>query len=342
MERWRYNLPEGVSDLLPEAAWQKRRLEDAFLREFAASGYSLVETPAFEYLEVFSGSETAMRQEELVKFIDGQGRILTLRPDGTMPCARVAATRLKDAPAPLRLCYVGQVFHVDQGRMHAATQAGIELLGKKSPQGDAEVIALAARSLKAVGLQNFQFDLGQVAFFKGLVDEAGLTPQQAEEVREAVERKDMLALELLLTTLGMQDKLGEKLMALPQLYGGREVLSTARKLTAQKSALLALDDLEKVFDLLSEQGLADCLSIDLGLVPAIRYYSGVIFRGLTPGLGMPVLGGGRYDQLLGRFGRQMPATGFAVDLPQLLNALQQNNALPVLDLPTIRKGGMDA
>nr|MDD6335405.1 ATP phosphoribosyltransferase regulatory subunit [bacterium] len=327
MAGWRYHVPDGTSDFLSSAAWHKRRVEEGLLSGFERAGYDVVQTPAFEYADVFEGEGMRSRPERMVRFFDARGRVMALRPDLTMPIARVAATRMKEYCPPMRLCYVGDAFLSEGGLFCASTQAGVELIGQKSPEGDAEVIALAVEGLRDTGLTRFQLEIGQVAFFKGLMAEAGLDERQAEEVRAAVERKDMLALDLALDSGRTLSELRKKILQLPTLYGGIDVIAKAEKLTRDEGALAALHNLAAVFRSLEGEGLGGYLSLDLGLVPSLQYYTGVIFRGLATGVGEPILSGGRYDDLLASFGRDLPATGFAVDIPRLLAALEARGAL---------------
>jgi ATP phosphoribosyltransferase regulatory subunit len=194
-------------------------------------------------------------------------------------------------------------------------------MGEKSPLADAEMIALAIRSLQEAGLREFQIDLGQVAFFKGFMEEAGLTSKQTETFRSYVEEKNTLAMQLFLNQCAVPGEVSKRLMKLPQLYGDESVLKEARAITQNETCREALDNLQKILDALGAMGCAKFISIDLGMVHAVNYYSGMIFRGITGFLGQPLLSGGRYDGLPERFGRAMPATGFGLSVNLLMMAL---------------------
>jgi ATP phosphoribosyltransferase regulatory subunit len=281
---------------------------------------------------LFRSSVGDFEPERMFKFSDGSGRLLALRPDITMPLARVAATRLNDK-LPLRMFYIGNAFQFTgeeaTAGMREFTQTGVELMGQNSPMADAEVIALAISALKAVGLKDFLIDIGQVGFFKGLMQEAGLTDEQAEEVRRHVEDKNMLAIEMLMQGAGISGCLRNRIMELPALYGAPdEVLAQAQGFTANRTSRGALESMKRTLDALANYSLDEYVSIDLGMVQSINYYSGIIFRGISKYLGHQLLAGGRYDGLVGEFGRSIPATGFAFSLKPVLIALERQGELP--------------
>jgi ATP phosphoribosyltransferase regulatory subunit len=325
------HLPPGTQDYLPVECAQKRDIEARARKCFAAWGYDEVETPCLEYMEVFRGNVGDYEQERMFKFSDSSGRLLALRPDITMPLARVASTKLVSR-LPLRMYYIGEAFQFSGAEaaagMREFTQIGVELMGQQGPLADAEVVALAIGVLKEAGLRDFQIDIGQVQFFKGLMQEAGLTDEQAEEARRLVEEKNMLAIEMQLQRAGIGGALRNRIMELPALYGGAEVLDQAEGFSANSDCRKAVNYLREMLSALSNYGLDEYVSIDLGMVHSINYYSGVIFRGISRHLGHQLLAGGRYDGLVEEFGRQLPATGFAFSLKPVLIALERQGALP--------------
>lgn len=325
------HLPPGTQDYLPEECAHKRDIESRARRCFASWGYDEIETPCVEYMDVFRGSVGDFAPERMFKFSDGSGRLLALRPDITMPLARVASTRLADK-RPLRMFYIGNAFQFTgeeaTAGMREFTQTGVELMGQSGPMADAEVIALAISVLRAVGLKDFLIDIGQVEFFKGLMQEAGLTDEQAEEVRRHVEDKNMLAIEMMMQGAGISGSLRNRIMELPTLYGGPEVLAQAQGFTANRTSRAALDNMKRTLDALGNYNLDEYVSIDLGMVQSIKYYSGIIFRGISKYLGHQLLAGGRYDGLVEEFGRSTPATGFAFSLKPVLIALERQGELP--------------
>jgi ATP phosphoribosyltransferase regulatory subunit len=243
--------------------------------------------------------------------------------------ARIAATRMRQE-AWLRLSYQGSVFNLAgedaAGGLREYTQTGIELMGETGVDGDAEVIALAVRVMEAAGLTGFQLDVGQVEFFRGLMEEAGFGAEETERVRELVEQKNSLALELRLQQAGVAGRLRNNIMELPALYGDPDVLRRPVP-TAPIAGAARPRQHERMLDILAGYGLERYVSLDLGMVQSVHYYTGIIFRGMAESLGYPILTGGRYDRLVSEFGRDMPATGFAVSVKALLLALERQGTL---------------
>ena len=338
MENRRLRIPGGMQDTLPGECARKRRLEQELRELFARSGYQEVETPILEYYDTLDDPIYGYRPEHVWKTFDAVGRVLAVRPDSTIPAVRLAAGKLREESLPLRLCYLqsATAYQSDTLSMLCEeAQAGVELMGEGSPQSDAEVIALAVEALKKAGLQSFQIELGQAQFFDGFMQEAGLTGEQCAVMRELTEQKNTLAMQLYLEKLSVSAAVSKRLQRLPQLYGDVSVLDEAASLTNHALCRAALSNLRRVMDVLREYGCDDCLTIDLGMVHQANYYSGMIFRGMTADLGQPLLSGGRYDGLPARFGREMPATGFAVSLKLLLMALERQGVAfppPVPDM----------
>jgi ATP phosphoribosyltransferase, regulatory subunit len=319
-------IPEGMQDTLPGECSRKRKVEQALRGLFARYGYEEIETPLLEYYNVMDDETFGFNEAYVWKTFDRRGRILAIRPDSTIPAVRMAASRLNEELLPLRLCYMqsAATYRLDTiSALCEGTQAGVELMGEGGPDADAEIIALAIESLKAAGLNDFQLDVGQVAFFNGFMEEAGLSEKQAEKMARFVDDKNMLGMELYLKGEGLSDGIMQKLGRLTQLYGDESVLEEAEKMTKNAICLSAIENLKQVRSILSAYGLMDYISFDLGMVGGINYYSGMIFRGMTPHLGQPLLSGGRYDNLPAAFGREMPATGFALSLKPLMIALER-------------------
>lgn len=338
MNRRYRQIPEGMQDTLPGECLQKRALEDKLRALFSTHGFKEAKTPLIEYFDVFTGGVSGIEAHRMWKTFDAHGNILVVRPDNTTPMVRLAATKLKDAALPIRLCYVQDALEYPRNsgaRFCEQTQAGVELMGEGGAEADAEIVALAIRSLLRAGLTSFQIDIGQVDFFKGLMQEAGLSDADSEELRGYVEQKNMLAIELLLRDKEVGEHVKERIMRLPMLYGGEEVLETAWAMSESPLCRRAIENLREVMRALSDYGLSRYVSIDLGMVHAINYYSGMILRGITGNLGHALLSGGRYDLLPQDFGRPMPAIGFGIDVKQLLIALERQGVAfeePVSDV----------
>ncbi len=326
MNRIDCQIPEGMQDTLPGECLRKRQVEGTLRKLFARYGYQEIETPLLEYYRVMDDETFGFQETHVWKTFDRRGRVLAIRPDSTIPSVRMAASRLSEEPLPLRLCYMqsAATYRLDTASaLCEGTQAGVELMGEGGPYADAEVIALAVESLKAAGLKAFQLDVGQVAFFSGFMEEAGLSQNQRSMIARFVDDKNMLGMELYLKEEGLPDDIMSKLGKLTQLYGDESILEEAEQLTQNATCIKAIENLKQVRDILHAYGLMDYISFDLGMVGGINYYSGMIFRGITTHLGQPLLSGGRYDGLPGAFGREMPATGFALSVKLLMIALEQ-------------------
>jgi ATP phosphoribosyltransferase regulatory subunit len=234
------------------------------------------------------------------------------------------------------LHYVTNVFRYDEphvGRYREFYQAGVELIGLPNPEGDAEMIAMTVEGLRALGLERFQIDVGQADFFRGILEDLAVEPAAARELRDALGRKDLSALERLVADLAAPAAVTELLLALPTLYGRGDVLERAERLVKSARSEAALANLAEVYRLLRAYGLADSVLLDLGEVRGFDYYSGVHFEAYVTGLGAPLVGGGRYDQMLARFGYDCPATGFAFEIGRALLAMESQGAGPALSGP---------
>lgn len=336
MNSWKHRIPEGVQDYLPGECYNKRKIEDCIRNIFFYSGYEEIETPAFEYLDVFNGDIINIEQEKMYKIVEAGSRILVMRPDLTMPIARIAATKLKKSTLPLRLSYISSVYRYEEleiDKQREIPQAGIELLGVAHPEADAEVISIAIQIFMKLGLSGFQIDIGQVDFFKGLIEESNIEAGAAEELRVMIDQKNILGLKTYLQTINISDKLKDILLKLPQLYGGVEVLEEAMKLTQNPRCIEAVRNIYQVYEVIKAYGLEKYISFDLGMVQSLNYYTGVIFRGISKNMGFPLCGGGRYDNLLPEFGYDIPATGFAIGIKRLLVSLEMQKKLK--DIPNI-------
>ncbi len=319
-------LPKGAKIYLPDEAARKRWVEERLLGVFTAWGYREIVAPSFEYFDVLSLGTDAELQEKMYKLVDREtGRLLALRADVTPQIARIVATRLRDEPRPIRLAYLTNVFRYDEpqvGRYREFYQAGVELVGLEKPEADAEMIAMTVEGLRALGLERFQLDVGHAEFLRGLLDEIKGDRARARELQAALSRKDASALARLVGELAPAAHVGEALLALPALVGRDDALARAGRLVRNARSERALENLSEVYRLVRIYGLADSVILDLGEVRGFDYYSGVHFEAYVTGLGASIAGGGRYDQMLGRFGYECPATGFAFDVGRALLAME--------------------
>jgi ATP phosphoribosyltransferase regulatory subunit len=324
-----WQLPHGLSDLFFSVAEQRTRLEAALAETFGRYGYTRIIPPTFEFYESIAAEAGTQLREELYRFFDREGRTLALRADFTIPIARVVATKLYDYPMPLRFFYSGSVFRHEEpraGRRHEFTQAGIELIGARTAAADAEVIAIAIEALRAMGLQGFRFSIGQAAFFKALVGDLPLSVDTIDALKDAVERRSQARLAPLLPALPVAEDRKRVLAALPHWRHGETWLADARALCLNPAMHAAVDELETLSERLDGMGHAGVYSVNLAELRGMEYYTGVIFQGFVPGIGYPVVSGGRYDELIGHFGRDLPAIGFAIEVERAMMSLAPSAA----------------
>ena len=323
MKRYSKITPEGSRDFLFEECDDRRIVEHTLSDLFKDSGYRKVLTPAIEFFDVFQSDITGIQAEEMFKLSDSEGRTTVLRPDNTMPIARMVATRLSDGDFPVRLYYNQSVFVRNKdlkGRINEIAQSGVELIGDGSTDADIEVITLAIESLKRCKLNSFKLEIGTAAFFNTILNKLDLDDTGRADICNLIEGKNYAALGDLLNKMG-KSRETEVLKKLPRLFGGAEVIDEAKALYNDKEAVSALDYLKSLYDELCSRGLKDYIMLDLGLVNRSNYYTGVIFHGYAEGSGLTILSGGRYDNLLGEFGMKAPAIGFGVEVSAVCEEL---------------------
>lgn len=320
--------PDGVRDIYGKECAKKLSVQEGINQVFHLYGYQNIETPTFEFFEIFSKQRGSASSSEMFKFFDRDNNTLVLRPDMTPAIARCVAKYYMDETMPLRLCYLERTFINNtsyQGRLKEATQTGAEMIGDDSDSADAEMIAMVIDSLKSVGLLEFQVELGQVEFFRGLVEEAGMDEDTQEALRELIENKNYFGVEELLLEQSMDEELRQAILKLPEFFGSIDQIKQAKMLTTNQRARQAIERLEKVHQILEAYGLADYISYDLGMLSQYQYYTGMIFKAYTYGMGDYVVTGGRYDKLLVQFGKDAPAVGFAIVIDRVMQALSRQN-----------------
>lgn len=323
--------PEGVRDIYNSEYERKLAVEGRIREVFRSYGYGELQTPSFEFFDIFNKERGSVASREMYKFFDREGNTLALRPDMTPPVARCAAKYYMEETFPLRFAYLANIFinHSSyQGRLKESTVQGAELIGDDSSDADAELIALAVNALLAAGLGDFQVDVGQVEFFNGLVEEAGLEPETEARLRELIEEKNFFGVEELVSGQALDGRLSEVFRRLPELFGSAELLETAAELAVNPRMEAAVRRLNNLWRILKLYGLSDYVSFDLGMLGKYQYYTGIIFRGVTFGMGEPIVSGGRYDGLMRQFGKDAPAVGFSISVDGLLSALSRQH-IPV-------------
>ncbi len=319
-------IPSGVADYFGEDARRRRQLENGLLETFRSWGYEDVILPTFEFADTLAARTSEQLKNETYRFLDRDGSTLSLRPEMTVAVARLVGTRLYDWSMPLRFCYAGSVFRYAQlqaGRQREFGQAGIELIGARGAEADAEVLALTCRALEAAGLGEFRLALGQTAYFDGLLDALQLNTDARAALYRAIDRNSEAELADFLRTATLSAEQRQALEILPSLSGhdAEAILQRARTACLNPRMSAALDNLQQVLAALEARNVAHRIQLDLTEIHNLGYYTGISFEALSPNLGFPLASGGRYDNLVGTFGNPQPAVGVAITLDWLLMAL---------------------
>lgn len=327
MEGRLLHTPEGVRDIYGREYQKKLQVQERIHRVFHRYGFCDIQTPTFEYFDMFSREVGTTPSRELYKFFDREGNTLVLRPDFTPSVVRSAVKYYSGATLPVRLCYAGSAFTnesaVYQGRLKETTQMGVELFGDDSVEADAEMIALAIDTLKAAGFTKFQVEIGNVEFFKGLLEDAGFDEEEGEKLRSLISQKSFFGIDEMLASKDISEEKKAVFRQLTDAFGPVEKVIEAGKWTANARALAAIDRLTKLYELLCVYGCAEYVSFDLGMLSKYKYYTGIIFRAYTYGLGEALATGGRYDKLMQYFGSESPSIGFMVVVDSMLLALER-------------------
>jgi ATP phosphoribosyltransferase regulatory subunit len=311
------SIPPGTRDVLPEEMRELREISTRMRATFEEAGYGEVHTPALEYEEVLRRGEESAAGARYRTF-DEKGDVLALRSDMTIPIARVVGSRYADEAPPFRFCYFAHAWRAVErgvGEPREFLQGGLELIGAEGPEGDAEVVALTIAALDAAGLRRHRVGIGDGSLYRTLLGSSGVPEADHVPMLECLSRRDLVGLERRITEVsGLDPGARELLVELPALRGGPEVLERA-------------PGLRVLHERLGERGVADRVIFDLGLVRELGYYTGAVFEVYDPAVGFALGGGGRYDDLLGRFGRPLPACGVALDLQRVHLAQAAEEAL---------------
>lgn len=320
--------PVGVRDIYNDECYDKLLIQNRIHKIFKEYGYSDIQTPTFEFFDIFNKERGSVASKNMYKFFDREGNTLVLRPDMTPSIARASAKYFMDEEMPIRLCYVGNAFINNseyQGKLKEFTQLGSELLGDNTSDADAEVIAMVIESLLKAGLTEFQIEIGQPEFFKGIVEKAGLDADTIEELRELLENKKYFGVEDVLEKANVPQEDREVFLKFQEFVGSVEMIKAAKTLNINDKSKAALERLEKLYSILVIYGYEKYISFDLSMLNMYQYYTGIVFKGYTYGTGDAIVTGGRYDNLLGQFGKDFAAIGFAVNLDQLMVALERQH-----------------
>lgn len=316
--------PEGVRDLYGKEYATKLNLQDKLMKSIQLYGYENIQTPTFEFFDVFSEEIGTTGSRELYKFFDKEGNTLVLRPDFTPSMARCAAKYFMEQNVPIRFCYSGNTFINNdnlQGKLKELTQMGAELIGDDSVYADAEMIMMVIDTLRSAGLMKFQVSIGEVEYFKGICRHAGLDSDTEMEIRDYISEKNFFAAEELMMEKGISEKDREAILQVREFYQVEETLMRAKELAPNEMSRNAIGRLEALYELLKQYGVAEYVSFDLGMLSKFHYYTGVIFKAYTYGVGDAIVTGGRYDTLLAHFGKEAAAIGFMILVDDLMEAL---------------------
>lgn len=337
--------PEGVRDIYNEECQKKNKLQHDLKKVLKLYGYKDIQTPTFEFFNIFNQERGSVKSTQMYKFFDRNNNTLVLRPDMTPSIARSVAKYYENETMPIRLAYMGNTFlnlGGYQGKLNEMTQIGAELMNIDSADADAEIIVMVVDCLLAAGLKEFRVDLGQADFFNGLMEEASLDKETEEEIKTLVENKNSFGLSQLVDEKVKSDEMKAVLLKFNELFGGEETLEMAKTLTKNKKSLAAIERLEKVYDIVKDYGYEQYVTFDFGMLSRYEYYTGLILKAYTYGTGDAIATGGRYDTLLSQFGMDAPAIGFGIIIDQLLMALsrqkieipiENNTTLVVFDRP---------
>jgi ATP phosphoribosyltransferase len=334
--------PRGFRDVLFDEAGERAAVTAAVSDSFARYGYRAVETPAVEEYATFQTGGGASLEGTAFRMVDLDGSLLALRPEMTLPIARLAASRLAGDAGAQRLCYSADVYREQaslRGEARQFRQLGVELLGVNGAASDAEVVCVLVDALTASGLADFTVGIGTVAVLRALIAAAGAGPEWAEALLAAAHARNLVAFDATSFATGVPAPVGEALRTVVRIAGGRDAIAECRRAAGAVGCAGSLDELERVWDLLEAAGTADRVRVDFGILRSFDYYAGLIVEAYAPGLGLPLGGGGRYDDVLASFGSPMPAAGFALSLERVMIALTgQGVSVPVRGLDAVVGG----
>lgn len=318
----KFQIPEGTKDLILDEALAKKQLQVNLEKLLDRWGYREVMTPTLEYFTTFLVGFDEIHEEELYKFFDKNGRILTLRQDMTIPIARLVSTKFKDTSLPLRLRYCAQVYSVLEslsGNQNEETDLGVELIGEQANTADLEILSIAIDALMMLDEKDFTLEIGNIDFFNNAC--FGIIDEDKEKLANLIDNKSLTELNEFVKQLNIDEDKQRFFNQLPWLNGGLEILEESKKYVINDKQIEIIDSIKALSDALSELGYKDYITIDLGKVPRLNYYTGIIFEGFVSGVGHGVLSGGRYDKLLAKFDKDLPAIGFSIKLDRLLKVV---------------------
>lgn len=334
MEEKLLHTPDGVRDIYDSEYKRKRKVMSELHHVLELYSYQDIQTPTFEYFDIFSKEKGSAPSNEMFKFFDRDNNTLVLRPDITPSIARCVAKYYETEDLPIRLCYEGNTFTnkiSHQGKLCEVTQVGGELVNDDSSAADAEILATVVDCIQASGLEEFQVEVGEVDFFKGVIEEAGLSMEEESHIRAYIQNKNFFGLQEYVKQLDISEHLKQVLVSFEHLFGGVDMLEQAQKLVQNRRSLEALDRLQKVYQALAFYHCEEHISFDLSMLSDFKYYTGILFKGYTYGTGAAIVRGGRYNALLRQYGKEAPAIGFAFVIDELMNAISRQKIEVVIE-----------
>ena len=316
--------PEGVRDIYNTECAVKLLLQKNLHQVLELYGFRDIQTPSFEFFDIFNQERGTVASKDMYKLFDKEGNTMVLRPDITPSIARCVAKYYKDEELPIRLCYIGNTYinsTAYQGKLKEVTQLGAELVNDDSVDADAEMLAITIECLLKAGLKEFQLELGNSDFLKSLIKEAGFEDKEdIARLKDLIENKNMFGMEEIILNKNMSKELEEMFLKLPELFGTVEILDYAKSVSKNSRVINSINRLEKIYNIMSEYGFEKYISFDLGMLSKYDYYTGIIFKAYTYKTGEAIVTGGRYDNLVGQFGKACPAIGLAIVIDNLILA----------------------
>ena len=327
--------PEGVRDIYSTECELKLGLQNDLHKVLKLYGFRDIQTPSFEFFDIFSQERGTVSSKDMYKLFDKEGNTMVLRPDITPSIARCVAKYYKEEKLPIRLCYIGNTFINNtayQGKLKEVTQLGAELFNDDSVEAEAELLAITIDCLLKSGLKEFQLEIGNADFFRSLIEDAGFEDEEEiSKLRILIENKNMFGIEEIIMNKDMSDEIKNIFLKLPELFGSLDILEYAKSVTLNERAKGALSRLEKLYKIMILYGFEKYISFDLGMLSKYDYYTGLIFKAYTYKTGEAIATGGRYDNLVGQFGKECPAIGLAIVIDNLMLALSRQKLLPQID-----------
>lgn len=327
--------PEGVRDIYNTECAIKLLLQRNLHQVLELYGFRDIQTPSFEFFDIFNQERGTVSSKDMYKLFDKEGNTMVLRPDITPSIARCVAKYYRDEELPIRLCYIGNTYinsTAYQGKLKEVTQLGAELVNDDSIDADAEMLAITIECLLKAGLTHFQLELGNADFLKSLIKEAGFDDkEEIAKLKDLIRNKNMFGMEEIIMNKSMSKELEEMFLKLPELFGTLEILEYAKNIVKNPRAINAISRLEMLYNIMSEYGFEKYISFDLAMLSKYDYYTGIIFNAYTYKTGEAIVTGGRYDNLVGQFGKNCPAIGLAIVVDNLMLALSRQNLLPTIE-----------